>query len=163
MKNIKAILSISHINQTRKPNTSNQTVCRTEDATSLYKKDDNIPLVKDNFTQSYFRDMIYSVSLPGLKIIGQLYKSVFQSYFWVFLHGFALLFSYIKIMEEYNIYLHSSVTRTVANYFTLVDEVPFPAITMCLPDSFNDGYDFAGSLEKCFLCNIAGSEKCKYS
>ncbi|XP_054278982.1 uncharacterized protein LOC128997370 [Macrosteles quadrilineatus] len=111
---------------------------------------------EDSFARSYFRQMMMSISMPGLKFIGERHKSWFHAYMWILFHAIALLISSIYIKEEYHNWQRSPVVRTISNNLTYVNEIPFPAISICLAPSLNNSYDYNGNLEKCFFCNSTG-------
>lgn len=163
--NIEALSASPLHNAAGKPDTTSPSRFsdHLENEKCYLKRESNLVLVKESFLQEFFRDMANSVSLPGSKFIGKQSQPAFHTYFWIFVHCIALHFSFSHIIAEYYNYQTPYLLRTKINNLTLVSEVPFPAITICLPDSIHDGYDYAGSLEKCFLCNTTEDDKCTYN
>lgn len=107
----------------------------------------------DCFSRSYFSELTRSLSMPGLRFVGEKFQHRIHSYLWLLIHSVALLISYVYIQEEYNNWQSSPVVRTLSNNLTFVDEIPFPAITICVPYYFKSDYDYMKNIRKCMNCN----------
>lgn len=130
---------------------SDKTVLLENELKFSLKKMESVSIITANpqVTNSYITEICNNLSLPGLHYVSEGSQPKLHRLFWILLHLGAILVSFVYIQNAYYQWQSSPVIQSFKSMSTKVNEIPFPAVTMCFPIPIKEDYDRWEIIKRC--------------
>lgn len=107
----------------------------------------------ESHVKSYTIELSKILNIPGFRVLKNARGNGVHTFLWIIIYLIALFISYSYIKDAYVTWQESPIIHSSKNTLTETGDIPFPAVTICFPNTINRNYNLMENVDKCFKCD----------